>query len=88
MYLDLVLCAMACQQGASRDTDWTGVACMGLVGGDGVWLVLLAFRLAYEQPLAESGGREARAMLRVRKDASGWLWLWRARAVELTGTRP
>lgn len=48
---------------------------------------LLAFRLAYEQPLAESGGRVARAKLRVRKDASSWLWLRRARAVELAGTR-
>lgn len=46
-------------------------ACMGLVGGDGVLVGLLGFRLAYEQAFAESGGRVARAMLRVRKGASG-----------------
>lgn len=41
------------------------------------WLASLNLRLArlaYEQFVAESGERVVRAMLRVRKPASDWLW--------------
>lgn len=42
------------------------------------FLNLRLARLAYEGALAESGQRVVRAMLRVRKPASDWLWhvLW------------